>query len=150
MHRNAIWISFFLIVVAVSIWFVVSAGYDLIRYYQFNTQVPITVEKQEVKEVGANDYRIEIAYSYTFEGKNYEGVEQLSEIYPNPWAAHRALEKFKEQKAYVWINTKAPETPRIEKQFPYKAAVSAAVLIGLVIYFFIIGLYVGVRNERGR
>jgi len=150
MHRNAIWIAFFLIVVGFSIWFVVKAGYDLIHYYQLNTSVPVTIEKWEVMEIGANKYAIQASFSYEYQEKKYQGVGQVGESYPNLWAGKRALEKFEKQSWNVWLNPKAPEKAVLDKKFPYKGALSAAVLIGLVAYFICLGLYVGVKNEQRR
>ncbi len=150
MQRNAIWLAFVIIVLGFSVWFIVKAGYDLARYYQFNTEVPIAIEKWEVIEKQANKYAVEVAYTYEYEGKDYQGEGQLGDDYPNPWAASRAVERMKQEKWGVWIRSSIPDKGLLRRKFPYKAALSAVVLIGLVIYFIILGLYAGVKNEKRR
>lgn len=148
MHKNAIWIAFLLIVVGFALWFIVKAGYDLIHYYQLNTQVPVTVEKWETRELAENKYALYVAFTYEFQGKNYGGADQIGEAYPNPWAAARAQDRLGKEKWFVWISPKNPEMGVLNKKFPYKAGVSAVVLLGLVIYFICVGLYVGVKYEQ--
>ena len=150
MHKNALWVAFLLIVMGFGMWFVVKAGYELIHYYQLNSQIPITIVKWEVEELNANKYAIAASYAYEFEGKNYRNRGRIGSYYPNPWAANRSLEKLEKQTWHAWINPQAPQKAALEKKFPYKAAVSAVVLLGLVIYFICLGLYVGVKNEQHR
>jgi hypothetical protein len=150
MHKNAIWVAFLLIVMGFGVWFVVKAGYELIHYYQLSLQIPVAVQKWEVEELDANKYAISLSYSYEYDGKNYRNRGKIGSAYPNPWAANRALEKFEQEKWYAWVNPQAPQKAVLEKRFPYKAAVSAVVLLGLVIYFICLGLYVGVKNEQRR
>ncbi|MCC5831623.1 MAG: DUF3592 domain-containing protein [Chlamydiales bacterium] len=150
MHKNAIWVAFLLIVMGFGIWFVVKAGYELIHYYQLSAQIPVKIEKWEVKEQEANKYIIEAFYAYEFEGKNYRNRGRVGSTYPNPWAANRARDQFEEERWYAWINPQMPQNALLEKKFPYRAAVSAVVLLGLVIYFICLGLYVGVKNEQRR
>jgi len=150
MQRNAIWIAFLILVFGFSIWFVVKAGYDLIHYYQLSQQAPVKIEKWEVQEQDANKYAIQVSYSYEYDGKNYQGSGLFGERYPNPWAANRALEKFETQTWNVWLNPKTPEKATFDRKFPYRATISAVVLIGLAIYFICLGLYVGVKNEQRR
>ncbi len=150
MQRNVIWIAFLLIITGFATWFVVSAGRDLMRYYQISSQVPATVEKWEVREQGPNQYEIQALYSYDFDGKSYRGSSQAGETYPNPWAANQALEKLKSRKWSVWINPKVPNHSIMERKFPYKATVSAVILIALAAYFICLGVYAGIKNEQRR
>lgn len=153
MVRNGIWVAFLLIVVGLSIWFVVKAGCDLIAYYQYNTMVSANIETWETRAVDADQYGIYADFSYEYEGKNYRSEGFIKKSYPNLWAAKAAqqdLEKIQKSEWNVWINPNAPENAVFGRQFPYKATLSAVVLIGLVIYFICLGLYAGVRSEQRR
>lgn len=150
MQKNIIWVTFLLIVTGFSVWFVIKGGYDLIRYYQFNLEIPVSVGRWEIVELEANKYALSASYSYEFEGKDYMGKAQLSKDYPNPWSAERALVKFKESEQTIWISPRAPQEGVLERSFPYKATLSAVLLLGLVIYFICLGLYVSVKNEQRR
>ncbi len=148
MHRNAIWIGFLLIVVGVALWFVVKTGYDVYSYFQLNTQVPIKIEKWSVQEVKADQFLVNVHYSYDYQGKSYTGVGSIGSKYPNPWAANRAQQQFVKQEWSIWIHPKHPEKGMLEKKFPYKTAISALVLLGLTIYFFVLGTYVRAKSGR--
>lgn len=150
MQKNIIWVTFLLIVTGFSVWFVIKGGYDLIQYYQFNQQIPVSVDKWEVVELEANKYALSASYSYEFEGKNYTGKAELSRHYPNPWSAERALVKLKENEQAIWINPNNPHKGVLERKFPYKATLSAILLLGLVVYFICLGLYVSIKNEQRR
>lgn len=150
MHKNVLWIAFLFLIVGFGLWFVVKAGYDLIRYYQFSAQIPTQIEKWEVKELEANKYVIIASYSYEYQGIYYQATGQIGTIYPNPWAARRGLERFETQNWQAWLNPKAPQAAVLEKTFPYKAAISAAILLGIVVYFICLGLYVGIKHEQRR
>ncbi|MCH9627747.1 MAG: hypothetical protein S4CHLAM2_13900 [Chlamydiales bacterium] len=150
MQRNVIWIAFLLIMTGFATWFVVSAGRDLMRYYQISTQVSATVEKWDIKERGPNQYVVQAVYSYDFGGKSYPGSGPVTEAYPNPWAATQALEKMKKRKWSVWINPKVPDQSILDRKFPYKATLSAVILIALSAYFICLGVYAGIKNEQRR
>lgn len=150
MKRSAIWIIFLLLVFGFTVWFVVVAGFQLIDYYKLTTQVEVKVEKWDVAEISSNKYAVQAIYSYEFGEKDYRGNGQIGSSYPNPWAAKRAVEKWTKERWFVWVNPKAPEKAVIDRKFPYKATVSAAILLGLVIYFICLGIYVGVKYERRR
>lgn len=150
MKIKGIWVFFLLLVFAFAIWFVVNAGFSLINYYKLSVQVPIEIEEWEVKEFKGSDYAIVAHFSYAYDEKEYKGQERLKRLYPNPWAAKRALGLMEKEVWHGWINPRAPETIVLEKSFPYKGSISAAVLIGLCAYFIGLGLYVGLKDEKKR
>ncbi|MFZ0565258.1 MAG: hypothetical protein WAM28_03650 [Chlamydiales bacterium] len=148
MHRNAAWIAFLLIVVTISLWFVVKAGSDLLHYARMNMQTPATIEKWTIEELKNGEYRINAIFSFTFKNKNYQEKGQVGGRYPNPWAAEQALARFSKKNWMAWVDPKSPSKALLEKKFPYKTALSASVLLGLTIYFFCLGFYVGKENDH--
>lgn len=146
MHKNAVWIGFLLIVVVIALWFVVKASYGVIAYTRLSTQVEIEVHKWSVEQKKTDQFAVLAHYSFEYEDKEYVGAMTTGSFYPNPWAANRAIEKFSEQRWSVWINPKHPNKAVFQKKFPYKSAFSAVILLGLSIYFFILGTYMGGKN----
>ncbi len=146
MHKNAVWIGFLLIVVVIALWFVVKASYGVVAYTRLSTQVEIEVYKWSVEQKKTDQFVVLAHYSFEYREKEYSGVTATGSLYPNPWAANRAIEKFSEQRWSVWINPKHPDKAVFRKKFPYKSAFSAVILLGLSIYFFILGTYMGGKN----
>jgi hypothetical protein len=146
MLRNAVWLTLLLIVALFGLWFIIGAGYSLYSYYQFSLRVPTTLEKWSVKEVKSDKFAVIAHYSFEYENKNYHATGQVGDFYPNPWAAKRAEEQLTHEKWPAWINPNNPNQSVLEKKFPYKKVISAAVLIGLFIYFFILSSYIKVKS----
>jgi hypothetical protein len=148
MVRNWIWIIFLVLVAAFTLWFIIKAGSAATHYFQLKTQVPATIEKWEVEEIRAERFAVVAHYSFEFQDKIYRGKGQAGELYPNPWAAGKAQKQFAEKRWSVWLNPKHPEKAFLEKRFPYRKTISAGVLAGLSLYFFILGTYVKARHGR--
>ncbi|MFC2049499.1 hypothetical protein ACFLR2_02350 [Chlamydiota bacterium] len=146
MYRKAVWFSFICVLLALAIWFIVTAGLEVYRYTQLKVQTEVQVDQWSVQEIKSDQFAVVAHYLYTYQEKNYVGQGRVGGIYPNPWAAQEAKSRFSKQKWSVWLNPARPEKSFIEKQFPIKKSLSAAVLIGLVIYFFILSAYVRVKH----
>ncbi|MEZ5315212.1 MAG: hypothetical protein R3E91_03250 [Chlamydiales bacterium] len=117
------------------------------NYYAFSETIPVNIQAWEIKEVRVNSYALIVSYFYTYNHKNYSSKEQLDLIYPNPWAARRAIEKFQEKHSHGWIQHKIPEKSILEKKIPYKTTLSALMIWGLTIYFFFLSLFIRLKNR---
>jgi Protein of unknown function (DUF3592) len=148
MSRNVIWVGCVLLVACLALWFIVKGGYALFSYYQLSTQIPTAIEKWSVEEIKSNQFAVIAHYTFEYKGKNYQEMGRVGDLYPNPWAAHRAQKQLATQQWPAWLNPRHPEKAVLEKKFPYKQAISGGVLIGLLIYFLILGTYVSVKHGR--
>jgi len=146
--KNTIWISFLLLVALLALWFIVKSTLAVCSYFNYSLEVPVTVEKWSVEEVHSDQFAIQAHYNYFLQGKEYLGVGTLGSRYPNPWAANQAQKHFAQQNVTAWVNPKQPEKSLLEKKFPYKKAISAAMLVILFIYFAILGTYVRLKHGR--
>jgi hypothetical protein len=148
MRRNTIWIALLLIVAFFALWFIFKAGYTLFSYYRLSVQVPVRIENWEVKEKQSDQFAVIAHFYFEYLGKTFQGESEVGGLYPNPWAANRAQKQFSDQHFSAWINPKNPQQALLEKKFPYKKVISAALLIGLLLYFFILGSYVRMRYGK--
>ncbi len=149
MRKNLIWIIFLLIIFFMAVWFIFSAAFAITDYYQYSIQVPTKIEKLEVKEIKADQFAVLADFSYEYEGKTYRGSGKVGSYYPNPWAADKAQKQYASMQWPAWIKSKHPEKAVLEKNFPVKRTVSAAILLCLLIYFAILTAYVRVKHGSG-
>ncbi len=147
MYRKAIWILFILVVALVAIWFIIRASYDLYDYLQLNVRAEVAVDRWQVQEIKSDQFAVVAHYVYAYQGKNYMGQGQVGGIYPNPWAANEAKTRFAKQKWSAWLDPGHPDKSVIEKYFPIKRTLSAAVLLLLVFYFFILAVYMRFKEH---
>ena len=145
--RRIIWIVFLLIIALLALWFIVKTGRSVFSYFQLTAQLPVTVEKWTIKEIKSDRFAVMAHYSFEYQGKNYQGSGQVGGLYPNPWAATRAEQQFSSTQQHVWFSPKHPDHSVLEKKFPLKKVLSAAMLIGLFIYFCILSTYVRLKHK---
>ena len=146
MRRNIIWIVLLLIVVTCALWFITKAGSEVYTYFQLKERAPVVINSWSVEEIKSDRFAVIAHYIFEYQGKTYEGSSSVGGYYPNPWAAQEGKKQFALKKWSVWINPKDPHHSTLEKQFPLKKSLSALILIGLAMYFFILGVYLRSRN----
>lgn len=141
MYRKAIWVPFILVVALVAIWFIIRASYDLHDYFRLKFRTEVAVDRWQVQEIKSDQFVVEAHYSYVYKGKKIFGQGKVGAIYPNPWAANEAKTRYSKQNWSVWLDPDHPDKSVLEKHFPIKHTLSAVVLLGLVLYFFILAIY---------
>ena len=143
MGRKKIWLVFVLLIAVVALWFIVKGVLEIGAYYSLSAQAPATIEKWSIKEKHSDSFAVEAEFTFNYKEKSYQGVTNVGGLYPNPWAAGHAQERFSAQKWSAWFNPHKPEKAVLEKKFPLKKTLSTVVLIGLATYFSILGIYLG-------
>jgi hypothetical protein len=146
--RNWIWILFLLGVGGLAIWFIITSSLAVSSYFSYSLQVPATINSWSVEEKKADQFEVLAHYSYEFKEKEYRGTSRVGSFYPNPWAANLAKNQYAHQAWSAWIKPKEPDKSLLEKKFPYKKAISAAILVVLVLYFILLGSYVRLKHGR--
>lgn len=146
MYRKAIWIPFILVIALVAIWFLIKASYDLHDYLQLKVCTEVVVDQWLVQEIKSDQFAVVAYYTYSYQGKDYIGQGTVGGAYPNPWAANEAKSRYSKQKWSVWLDPKRPEKSVVEKHFPIKRTLSAVVLLGLALYFFILAVYMRFKH----
>lgn len=148
MQRNWIWAIFIVLIALFAFWFVIRAGQALLSYYQFSTKVAVVMEKWSVEEIKSDQFAVKATYSYEYSGKNYQGSDRAGALYPNPWAAENAQKQLARKTWGAWINPSHPERSVLEKRFPYKRVISSVVLLGILLYFSALGIFLRARHGK--
>jgi hypothetical protein len=146
--RKWIWILFLLVVAGLASWFIATSGLAICSYFSYSVQVPASIKSWSVEEKKSDQFEVLAYYSYQYKNKEYGGTSRVGNFYPNPWAANLAKNHYAKQPWKAWIKPKDPGKSLLEKRFPYKKAVSAAILVALVIYFVSLGAYVRLKHGR--
>lgn len=147
MHRNGPFILLLSAIVLVTGWFGVRASLSLLAYTRLNTHGEATVEALELKQGRGDNYQIIATYMFESKYGIEHGKGAIGPVYKNPWSAQKALERMDGKALNVWFNEKTPKHCALFKKFPTKITLSTIVLIGLVLYFIGLGIYVG--GQRG-
>ena len=148
MHRNGPFILLLVGVVAVTVWFGTRATSALIAYTRLNTEAMAQIENLEIKESKPDRYQI--FATYTFESKfgRHRAMAPIGPLYKNPWSAEKGLEKFKGKALHIWYSQERPAHSSTSKVFPMKITLSTTILIGLMLYFIGLGVFVGGQNAN--
>jgi len=142
MHKNKIWIGFLVVMTLIALWFVWGAAEELHEYLRHNKKTePLSIE-WSVYQQAKERYGHHAKFSY----KTAEGVQsretKIPANYRNPWTAKEALERAKDMKWDVWYDADHPGEATLYREFPTKRLLSTAVLVGLLLYFYWLGVYV--------
>lgn len=143
MHTNKIWLGFLGAITLVVIWFTWGTVSKLSTYYSLQRNTKVVESEWSILKIDEDIYRVEASFNFIFNDQKYNGYEIFENPeYPNPWAAEQALKQMESKQWYVWFSPKNPHISSLEKYFPFKSALSTAVLWGLWIYFIWLGYYV--------
>ncbi len=143
-----VWFGILLLIFSSASWYIFKAGKSIYHYKQLSEEVPVLMEKVEVEKLRENSYAILARFSYSFNQKDFQAEARLSERYPNPWAAESALRRIEGKSGVAWLNPNRPQQVTLERSFPYKTTISGVVLIGLMIYFMILGYFIVAKWQK--
>ena len=147
MRKNVIWIFLLIVMALLALWFVVRAGYSVYSYYKLSAEAPAQVELLSIEEINPNSYLLIAKFYFNYQGQEIHGRGAVGHPYPNSWSAERAQTNLAKKTWTIWFDPAKPDHFVLEKKFPYKRAISAGVLIVLLAYFAILGLYVTARKS---
>lgn len=145
MKRSPFWIVF------LSLFMITVFGYTthtLIKTWQYmRLNEQIVAQNIQWTVISQNDESfIPLAhYSFSVQGKKYEGQTRWQESYLNQWAAEEAIVRLKKNPPLVWISSSSPENSSLQKEFPVKESLYSILLWMLAIYFFGLGYYLNRR-----
>ena len=134
---SKLWIILVTLSAAFALWFSGKAAKDLWNYLKLDASAPATVAHWSVKELSANAFAPSGNYFFEAGGQRWEGSTTLSgHIYPNPYAAQRAIEPLQAHAWSSWYSQKDPSVSSLQKFFPFKSVIQALVTLGITLYFF--------------
>ena len=146
MQKNLAWIGFCLLVAVITLWFVGKAGYELTGYLRLSQTAPVKILNLQIKQLGRDRFVTKAHFSFEYKGQTVEGEGYVGRAYPNKWAAESSLEKLPTDNYHVWFNPRQPLKATLSKKFPLKSIISAAILLGITLYFLSLGFYVKMKN----
>lgn len=144
MSRNQIWTLFLCALTGVVALFSVKT---LFEAYQFLSLTESTVAhsvEPEIIKLKNGRYTLRVGFSYEIEGQSYTKTQRLRKKAPfkNRWAAQEAFKEIQQSQHLVWFSKSYPKKSQLDKFFPVKRVCSSAILVGILVYFFLLGKYI--------
>lgn len=143
MHKNFIWQAFLLLVGVATVWYTVSA---VTRYYVYSHLTRSTEASSlnwTIHEKNEDGYFIEGDYRFNVAEKQFEGrTSWPDQLYLNRLGAEHGVAEFSQRPWVVWYDPAYPERSTLDKSFPFKETLYAALLWLLFLYFIWLGFYV--------
>lgn len=121
------------------------SGYALWTYWNYSTldmQVPLKKIRWNILEKNEETFLYQVAYSYNIEEALYESRHTFKKpVFINLLGAEHALADFSKEYLSVWTSSEYPAYSSLQKIFPIKELISAAVLWLIFFYFLFLGKY---------
>lgn len=149
-HRNRYWLIFLSVIALCVLGYTGYTAYKLFEYWKLSLRIPVSQIDWEVVPVTQEDFAVRASYYYQVEGKIYQGQSIWDEHYLNGSTAHEKADGFAKEQWKVWVNPSHPSQSALEKTFPLKQGLSAAVLWLILIYYLNLDSYVQKRINLGR
>lgn len=150
MHKNLPFLLLVGLVLAVTVWFGARATSALLAYSRLNKEAIATIDSLRVQEGRGDHYQIFATYSFETPQGIYTSEGPVGPVYKNPWSAEKGMEKLQGKSLRIWYNSKKPSLNATTKIFPMKATLSTAILLGLLVYFIGLGIFVGGKQNAKR
>lgn len=143
MNPNRYWWIFLTIVAAAVCWKSAVAIYRLYGYYRLTAQTEAHFTNWSVVPLSQESYVLKTHYRFQVGQQSYEGDYLFSDRpYLNAWGAEQEIKRGRPSRGIVWYSARNPLISSLQKTFPLKESLSAALLWGLFCYFIWLGYYV--------
>jgi hypothetical protein len=144
MHKNKVWLGFLILVILVTLGNMGLATYRYLSYSRLQSQAPLLNFTTKIEEQGETYFYVNVDYTYQVNGKTYSGQSNSNERhFLNRWVAEEEIKALTAKPPKVWFDPHNPNYSSLIKKFPTRDIGSALALVGLLVYFFWIGLRVG-------
>lgn len=115
-------------------WFGGKAIFELWTYYSLGKYAPASVQEWTIEEIGSRCF-VTAHYTFELQGKTYQGATRFKDpVFLNRFSAEEGVKKWRELSWYAWYNLQKPEKSSMQKLFPYKSCVYAAIILGVFLY----------------
>lgn len=143
------WGAFFLFIGAVILWFTASAGYQLYQYAVLQEKTFAKKIEWSVVEVTDEKYVLNAQYTFDLDGTSFSGNTRMTSLsFRNQWAAEQSIPKYDKQQWEVWYSPGNPHHSTLQKNFPLKECLSAALLWGIMGYFLWLQYYLKLNDGK--
>lgn len=142
MQKNTVWLALIVTLTMIVLWYSGKFIYHYYEYMQLSSRAPATEMQWSITAKNNENYLPKANYTFTANGKTYHGSAILEDRgYWNEFAAKQAIQEFTNKKWGIWYNSSDPNISALQKHFPLKDAVSAAIMWTIVFYFVWLGYY---------
>ncbi|MCH9614555.1 MAG: hypothetical protein SP1CHLAM54_14840 [Chlamydiia bacterium] len=111
-------------------------AYELYKYFDYDCSSLAVMEKWEVLSLNEDKYAVQAIYAFNSpKGKQYASYIFKKPYFKNPTSAESNLKHWKGLNWRVWYKKNHPERSTLQRLFPFKAAIHAALSLGVCFYF---------------
>lgn len=149
MHKNPIWLCFLTLVLLMTLVYTGKMTTIFYHYLQLSSETEVAAIAWSVKTEAEDEFVPQAKYTFAANGQFYSGSTLFhDDAVNNPMGAEESLKALTGKDHRVWYSPKNPQMSSLQKNFPLKESVYTAILWGLLIYFFWLGVYVAKLQRR--
>lgn len=142
MQKQTVWLALIATLTLIVLWY---SGVFIYRYYNYlklSSRAPAKEITWTVEPRTDEQYLLKANYAFAVNGQTYTGTSTIEDRgYWNAYAAEKGVEEFSKKKWIIWYNSRDPSYSSLQKYFPLKECVSAAIMWAIVFYFLWLGYY---------
>ena len=146
MRRNPALIAILLIIAAAALWFSGKAVYYQFKYHQLDASAPATITKWSVNPISEDQFQIVATYHFPVGNNVVDGETAFKPYLRNPYTAEQYVKENSRLHWKAWYNSANSHDSTLQKKFPLKECLYAAILWGIFIYFVWLGNYVAKQH----
>ena len=147
MHRNGFFRIFLLLLGVFTLFYVTKATLQLWPYLRYSATAEAQIENWQARKVGSDHYGLWADYSYCVGDQDFTSHGRLQgHAYRNLFAAEEAIEEMGPLKVY--FSPRKPQKSTLEHYISLRRLFYAAILVGILIYFLILGRLVGLGKKQ--
>lgn len=147
-HKNPYWLAFLICAALVVFWYTGNALFKAYQYGILDSKTKVGLIDWSVKPLSDESFVLVADYQFMNNQSSEKGQTTfLDKKYWNEWAAMQAIPEVASENLYVWYSSSNPHKSALQKKFPLKECISAAVLWGIFLYFLWIGRYVALSRS---
>ncbi len=142
MNRNRIWTVLLSLVCLGAFLFSSRAFVELYQFLSLNKSTQVHSMEPHIKKLSSGRYSLKVRYHYLVKEQSYSREQTVTRYpYRNRLVAMDTFEKLQKAPHKAWYSEKHPEKGKFDKSFPVRGLFSAGLLIGISIYFYLLGRY---------
>ncbi|GEM_PF-2709058 len=142
MNKNRIWTVLLSLVFLGALLFSSRAFVELYQFLSLNESTQVHSMEPNIKKLNNGRYSLKIRYNYLVKQQSYTREQTVTKYpYKNRLVAQETFAELQAAPHKAWYSEKHPEKGKFDKSFPIKGLFSAGLLIGISIYFYLLGRY---------
>lgn len=141
-HSNMYWFVFITLLTLLVLGYTALAMAKGFSYFRLTEHVSPSSIRWSVFSDEVDSFRPRARYEFTYKDTPYQGETRWDDSYLNEPTAREAIQPLTKESFVVWFDPLFPTHSTLQKYFPFKQFISAAILWILLFYFVRIGRHV--------